>query len=256
MYSKIYNDGLRNCLFFIIFITLMVTSPYFFPEIPEMSFISYLLIVPLFYIFKKREGDGIPRWGGSHRSGIIFGFVLISMIFILELGLEWIKFDGFVPAAPYILITGVLFEFLVSIAEELSFRGYILPCMDKSFGRWKAIFMTSVLFAALHIPSILFLGLPLFNASIMFLTVTMAGVLLSLLYFTNGLKTSIGFHFSWNFFQYHVFSLRSGLGIFAITAIRPEFTGGQSGPEAGILGLVAVITGIILLLLFPGMRKA
>ncbi len=255
MYSKIYNEGLRNCLFFILVLTLIVTSPYYFPEV---SFISYLLIVVLFYIFKKREGGSIPRWGGrgSHRSGIIFGFVLISMIFILELGLGWIKFDGFVPDALIILIIGVLFEFLVSIAEEFSFRGYILPCMEKSFGRWKAIFTTSVLFAALHIPSILFLGLSLFNASVMFLTVTMAGVLLSLLYFTNGLKTCIGFHFSWNFFQYHVFSLRSGLGIFAITAINPEFTGGQSGPEAGMLGLVTVITGIILLLLFPGMRKA
>lgn len=255
MDSKNYHYGLRNCLFFILVLTLIVTSPYFFPEV---SFISYLLIVVLFFIFKKREGASIPRWGGrgSHRSGIIFGFVLISMIFILEIGLGWIKFDGIVPDAVKILITGILFEFLVSIAEELSFRGYILPCMEKNIGRWMAIFMTSVLFAALHIPSILFLGLPPFNASVMFLTVTMAGVLLSLLYFTNGLKSSIGFHFSWNFFQYHVFSLRGGLGIFGVTAIRPEFTGGQSGPEAGIFGLVAISTGIILLLLFPGIRKA
>ncbi len=252
---KTYHDGLRNCLFFISILSIIVMSSYYFPE---MSFISYLLIVVLFLIFKKRQKHAITRWGGkgSHRSGIIFGFVLISMIFILELGLGWIKFDGIVPGAVNILITGVLFEFLVSIAEELSFRGYILPCMEKSIGRWKAIFMTSVIFAALHIPSILFLGLPPFNAIVMFLTVTMAGVLLSLLYFTNGLKTSIGFHFSWNFFQYHLFSLRSGLGIFGVTAIRPEFTGGQSGPEAGILGLVAIITGIILLLLFPGLRKA
>jgi len=255
MDSKIYNGISRNCLFFILILTAIVTSPYYFPEV---SFISYLLIVILFLIFKKRENYGITRWGGrgSHRSGIIFGFVLISMIFSLELALGWIKFDGIVPDAANILMTGILFELLVSIAEELSFRGYILPCMEKSIGRWKAIFMTSVLFATLHIPSIQFLGLPPLNAIVMFLTVTMAGVLLSLFYFTNGLKTSIGFHFSWNFFQYHVFSLRSGLGIFAITAIRPEFTGGQSGPEAGILGLVAVIIGIILLLLFPGLRKA
>ncbi|MBU4454058.1 MAG: CPBP family intramembrane metalloprotease [Euryarchaeota archaeon] len=255
MDSKIYNDISRNCLIFILILTVIVMSSYYFPEV---SFISYLLIVVLFLIFKKREGGSIPRWGGkgSHRSGLIFGFVLISMIFSLEIGLGWIRFDRVVPGAVNILITGALFQFLVSIAEELSFRGYILPCMEKSIGRWNAIFMTSVLFAALHIPSILFLGLPLFNAIVMFLTVTMAGVLLALLYFTNGLKTSIGFHFSWNFFQYHVFSLRSGLGIFGVTAIRPEFTGGQAGPEAGLLGLVAISTGIILLLLFPGLRKA
>lgn len=255
MEPKIYNGALRDCLFFILIITLIVASPYYFPE---MSFISYLLILVLYLIFKKREKSSITRWGGkgSHRSGLVFGFVLISMIFMLEIGLGWLKFDGIVPDALNILVTGVIFEFLVSIAEELSFRGYILPCMEKSIGRWKSIFMTSVLFAGLHIPSILFLGLSPFNASVMFLTVTLAGVLLSLIYFTNGLKASIGFHFSWNFFQYHVFSLRSGLGIFAVTAIRPEFTGGHSGPEAGALGLVAIITGIILLLLFPGLRKA
>ncbi len=255
MGPKKYSRGSRNCFFFILILTLIVTSSYYFPEV---SFISYLLIVVLFFIFKKIEKYDITRWGGagSYRSGMVFGFVLISMIFILELGLGWIKFDGIMPDAANILMTGILFELLVSIAEELSFRGYILPCMEKSIGRWKAIFLTSVLFAALHIPSILFIGMPLFNASVMFLAVTMAGVLLSLMYFTNGLKTSIGFHFSWNFFQYHVFSLRSGLGILGVTAIRPEFTGGQAGPEAGILGLVAIITGIILLFLIPGLRKA
>lgn len=249
-----YIEGSQKCLIFISILTLIVASPYYFPE---LSFISYLLIIVLFYIFKRKEKES-TRWGGrgSHRSGLIFGFILIFMIFILELGLGWIRFDGIVPDASNILIAGILFELLVSIAEELSFRGYILPCIEKSAGRWGAIFMTSVLFAALHIPSILSLGLAPFNASVMFVTVTVAGVLLSLLYFTNGLKTSIGFHFSWNFFQYHVFSLRSGLGIVGVTAIRPEFTGAHAGPEAGILGLFAILTGIILLLLFPGMRKA
>ncbi len=248
-----FNDGLRNCLVFILVLTIVVASSYYFPE---ASFISYLLIIALFFLFKKNEKHGMTRWGGSCRSGIFFGFILISMILILELALGWIEFTGIMPDAAYILITGIIFELLVSIAEELSFRGYILPCMEKSLGRWIAMFMTSIFFAVLHIPSILSIGLPLFNASVMLVAVTIAGVLLSLLYFTNGLKTSIGFHFSWNFFQYHVFSLRSGLGIFGITAIRPEFTGGLAGPEAGILGLVAISTGIILLLLFPGIRKA
>ncbi len=253
MDSKIYSDCMRNCLVFLICLTLIVALSYYFPE---ASFIFYLTVIVLFLLFKKNGNHGMTRWGGSYGSGILFGFILISMILMLELGLGWIEFTGIIQDAAYILITGIIFEFLVSAAEEFSFRGYILPCMEKGAGRWMAIFMTSVLFASMHIPSILSLVLPPFNAIAMFFAVTMAGVLLSLLYFTNGLKTSIGFHFSWNFFQYHVFSLRSGFGIFGVTVIRPEFTGGQAGPEAGILGLVAISTGIILLLLFPGIRKA
>ncbi len=248
-----YSDGMRNCLVFIICLTLIVASSYYFPE---ASIIFYLLVVALFLLFKKKGNHGMTRWGGSYGSGIFFGFLLISMILMLEMGLGWIEFKGIIQDAAYILITGIVFEFLVSAAEELSFRGYILPCLEKSTGRWMAILMTSVLFASMHIPSIISLMLPPFNASVMLFTVTLAGVLLSLLYFTKGLKTSIGFHFSWNFFQYHLFSLRGGLGIFDVTAIRPEFTGGQAGPEAGILGLVAISTGIILLLMFPGIRKA
>lgn len=253
MDSKICRYISGNCLFFILILTAIVISSYYFPE---LSFISYLLILVLFLIIRKGADEWNVRWGVSFTSGMISGFILISMIFMLELGLGWIKFEGIVPGAVNILVAGILFEILVSVAEELSFRGYILPCVEKKIGRWNAILMTSFLFAALHIPSILFLGLPLFNASVMFVVIIMAGILLSLLYFAKGLKNSIGFHFSWNLFQYHVFSLRNGLGIFGITAIRPEFTGGQAGPEAGILGLAAVSTGIILLLLFPGLRKA
>ena len=243
--------GLRRSLvFYFILILIMLVSMYF----SSTAFIAYFLIIAAVYILKNKDSDF--RWGVSWKFGYLFGFILISLIFIIEFGLGWIKFEKLYPDTFYILIASVAFELLVSLGEELSFRGYILPNLIDSFGTKKAVITTSVLFAGLHIPSIYTLDIQPFNGLIMFITVGMAGLILALLYIIGGLKNSCGFHFSWNFFQYHVFSLRSGFGIFGLSAAKPAFTGGEAGPEAGIIGLFVLLLGAsVLLVLFPALRK-
>lgn len=234
----------RSVAFYLIITAIVFASMYFFDFSAAM--VAYSGIILITYILIKKEGEF--KWGVSWKFGFLFGLVLISSIFILEFGLGWIRIEELYPDALYILIGAVIFELLVSTGEEISFRGYILPNLMKSFGARKAVITTSLLFSALHIPSILFLGIAPLNALIMFTTVTLAGILLALLYLIDGLKLSSGFHFSWNFFQYHIFSLRSGFGIFSLTAVKPEFTGGLAGPEAGIVGLVVITIGILVLL--------
>ena len=234
----------RSIAFYLILTSVVLTSAYFFAM--SGALIAYSIIILIAYILKKREGGF--RWGVSWKSGFLFGLVLISSIFILELALGWIKLGEMYPNVLYILTGAVIFELLVSLGEEMSFRGYILPNLIKSMGQRNAILTTSFLFAGLHLPSILLLGMGKFNSIIMFATITAAGILMALLYLTGGLKMSSGFHFSWNFFQYHVFSLRSGFGIFGLTATNPEFTGGSAGPEAGVIGLFMLILGILMLL--------
>ncbi|MDO9096955.1 MAG: CPBP family intramembrane metalloprotease [Candidatus Methanoperedens sp.] len=230
---------------------VVLASMYFFAL--SAALVAYLIIILLAYIFKNRDSDFV--WGISWKPGFLFGLVLISSIFVLELGLGWIKLEELYPNAFYILIGAVVFQLLVSIGEELSFRGYILPNLIGSIGQRNAIITTSVLFAGLHIPSILMLGMEKFNTIIMFATIIAAGILLSLLYLAGGLKMSCGFHFSWNFFQYHIFSLRDGFGIFGLTAAYPEFTGGSAGPEAGLLGLFVLVIGILIFLVMVPLRK-
>jgi len=129
--------------------------------------------------------------------------------------------------------------------------------VDKAPGieKKKAIALSSFLFSILHIPSILAIGLEKSNTVIMFLTIFTAGILLALMYLKGGLKMSTGFHFSWNYFQYHIYSLRSGFGIYSVTVIKPEFTGGYAGPEAGILGILALLIGILAFFTFEFRRK-
>jgi hypothetical protein len=221
------------------------------------ALIAYSVFIISSIIFKRPEGKFF--WGDSFKKGFKFGLVLITIIFLVEVGLGWIKYVELLPNTIYLLIGAVIFEVLVSLGEEMSFRGYILPNLMKSMGAVSAVVISSLLFAGLHLPSILLLGIGSFNSVIMFSTIIAASILLSLLYFKGGLKMSSGFHFSWNFFQYHIFSLRSGFGIFGLTAAKPEFTGGIAGPEAGILGLLVTIIGIFFVLKYgfnsAGFRK-
>ncbi len=246
------SNGIRKSIVFYLILTFIVLLSTYFSVV---AFFSYFFIIAMLYILQKRYGGF--RWGSSWKSGFFFGFCLISSIFLIEYGLGWVRLTELVPAAFYILAGGLVFELFVSAAEELSFRGYILSNLMEKLGMRSAVILTSLLFAGLHIPSMLALDIRQFNLFIMFITITVAGIILARLYLIDGLMMSIGFHFSWNFFQYHVFSLRSGLGIFGITVEKPEFTGGLAGPEAGIIGLFALLFAAALIhILSSDMRKA
>lgn len=238
---RTFGTGFRkSALIYLILILVVFVSLY----MPGTAFFAYSFIIFISYTLKKMENDF--NWGKSWKFGFIFGFVLILSIFIFELGSGWIKLGELYPDALYILMAGVFFELLVSIGEEMSFRGIILPDLINRIGVRDSVIVTSLLFGGLHIPSILLLEMELLNTLIMFATITAAGVLLANLYLKEGLKICCSFHFSWNFFQYHVFSLRSGFGIFSIQAEKTELTGGLAGPEAGIIGLFVIIVGIII----------
>jgi membrane protease YdiL (CAAX protease family) len=251
-YKADRNSGIkRSIVFYLILIFVVLASMYFFAL--SAALVAYSIIILIAYIFKKREGGF--RWGSSWKSGFLFGLVLISSIFFVELGFGWIKLEGLYQDAFYILLGAMIFELLVSMGEEMSFRGYILPNLIESVGQRSAVVISSILFAGLHTPSILLLGMGKFNSLIMFAAITAAGILLALLYLAGGLKMSCGFHFSWNFFQYHIFSLRGGFGIFGLSAAKPELTGGSAGPEAGLIGLFVLVIGIIILLAVSALRK-
>ena len=244
--------GITKSINFFAFITLVVLASMYFIA-PSAALVAYAIIILTAYLLKRKEGGF--RWGESWKFGFVFGFVLISSIFVIEMVFGWIKIEDISGDAIYILEGGVIFELLVSIGEEMSFRGYILPNLIKSIGQRNAVIATSLMFAILHIPSMLLLGLGKFNAVIMFMTITAAGIILALLYLIDGLKMSSAYHFSWNFFQYQIFSLRGGFGIFGLIAAKPEITGGLVGPEAGLLGLFVLILGILILLVIAPISK-
>ena len=53
---------------------------------------------------------------------------------------------------------------LAPVSEEMLFRAFLLPALQKVFGRWTAIILTTTIFAAAHLNLRVFL--PIFVSSI------------------------------------------------------------------------------------------
>jgi membrane protease YdiL (CAAX protease family) len=183
-------------------------------------------------------------WWLDFTFGLALGALLMTTIFLAELGLGWVTVEGaFETVEPgtrfalAILLPAVIFV-CVGVYEELA---------------WV---LSSIFFGALHAAN------P--NAStVSTLNVAMAGLMLGFGYVLTGeLAIPIGLHITWNFFQGSVFGFPvSGLQPVGTTFLSTEqsgptlWTGGPFGPEAGLLGPAAMILGGLLIALWVRLRS-
>ena len=119
-----------------------------------------------------------------------------------------------------------------------------------------ACVLSSLFFGALHI------GNP--NATLSSTAnITVAGLMLGLGYVLTGeLAIPIGLHIAWNFVQANIYGFPvSGLRPVGATFLEIEqggpeaWTGGPFGPEAGLIGVSAMILGFLLITLWVHLRS-
>jgi hypothetical protein len=203
------------------------------------------------------------RWWADLAFGLFLGIFLMTGVFLSEWGLGWVEVTGVfrttVPGQPFaqaILMPAILF-LGVGIVEELLARGYLLRNTAEGLAfRWlggargglvAACVISSVLFALGHADN------P--NATwVSTVNIAGAGVLLALGFMLTGqLALPIGLHITWNFFQGSVFGFPvSGTTQFRTSVLATEqtgpelWTGGAFGPEAGLVGLLAMVLGALL----------
>jgi hypothetical protein len=207
--------------------------------------------------FHRRLG-----WWRDFFLGLGLGALLMSLIFLIEMSQGWLRITGFLipqEGIPFWLGFGVdLITFIcVGVYEEMLMRGYILRNLSEGMNlRWikpvtaiiLSTLVTSVLFSLLHLMN------P--GANMMsFLNIFLAGVFLSLGFILTGeLAIPIGLHIAWNFFQGLVY----GFPVSGVASINPLIsieqvnngwmTGGYFGPEAGGIGILAMLLGVGLIL--------
>jgi membrane protease YdiL (CAAX protease family) len=198
-------------------------------------------------------------WWADFGFGLFLGALLMAGIFLVELIAGWVTITGTFasPRLPFpISISLSLLTFIyVGIQEELLSRGYHLrniaegsnhPRLGPRRALLAGYLISSAIFGLLHLANPNATWFSTFN-------IFVAGLWLGLGYLLTGeLALPIGLHITWNFFQGRVFGFpvsgtTNDTSFIAIYQGGPTlFTGGAFGPEAGLLGLLAIFLGALL----------
>lgn len=248
------NKLIKSAFLMYLIVLALLSLNMYLPDFVTAN-ILYLFIIVCVIIFRRYEGISI-KWRQvtilEAMGGAILGGVLIAIIFAVNMLVGWIQLVA-INTQDKILITGIGIIFLhalIAIGEELSFREYIFRNFLSNMNISNAIVLSSFMFSLVHLPWIIIIGMAVENAIIMCVTLFLNGVLLAILYMKSGLIASIGFHFVWNFLQYNILGLRSGfVSLLELTYESPILlTGGQYGPEAGLIGILMMGVGIVVAL--------
>lgn len=206
------------------------------------------------------------QWWLELLFGAILGATLMALIFVSELGMGWIavtelfrvqqKGLSFEMAmlSPLLLFIGV------AIQEELLSRGYEIRNFAEGI-RFSWLGEKGAILAAWIFSSALFGLLHFFNPNATWIStfnIMLAGLFFGLGYVLTGrLALSIGLHLTWNLFQGNIFGFPvSGNEFNDVTLIAIKqsgpiwWTGGNFGPEAGLIGVAAICLGSLLILLW------
>ncbi|HJL16707.1 MAG TPA: CPBP family intramembrane glutamic endopeptidase [Sandaracinaceae bacterium LLY-WYZ-13_1] len=209
------------------------------------------------------------RWWVDLAYGVALGAVLMLGILGAEVALglatygEAPEIGGDVPRWAYVPAT--VFAFVsVAVIEEVVFRGYQLTNLAEGLttrwtsprvGAWLAVALSSLVFGLAHAMNP---HADLASTG----NIVAAGLMLAAGYVATGeLAIPIGLHLGWNLFQ-NLFGMPvSGQTRFHFGRMLERdvagpawLTGGDFGPEAGMTGLVAMILGTGLILLYVRLR--
>jgi membrane protease YdiL (CAAX protease family) len=174
--------------------------------------------------------------------GNTLGLVIIGFGFIILIGLNEIRFESINFNLNNFLVTVAIFS-IVSISEEILFRGYILRNLMLSFNKYLALLISSLAFATLHLanPNVNLVG---------FINLILAGGLLGITYIhTKNLWFPIGLHFSWNFVQNHLGFNVSGISSSSLITHSINEPNNINGGHFGFEGSVILVLFQILAIL-------
>lgn len=193
-------------------------------------------------------------------AGFIITFLVMSFIFIVQIALGWVSIDSYAwdHDSVQIMLTSTGFALaafiLVGWSEELLSRGYHLQNITSGINLVWGVIISSAIFGALHLAN--------FNASWAgALGIFFAGLFFAFSYLqTKQLWLPMSLHIGWNFYEGVLFGFPvSGLEPYSLIRISVDgpviWTGGNFGPEGGLILAPALILGIILIYTYTYKRE-
>ncbi len=193
--------------------------------------------------------------------GFLIGGVALALVFFLELGLGWIRIENLAWQTQslqdmYINAFNILGMFiLAAFAEELMHRGYILQNLEAGLNTLWGVVLAAAVFASMHLSN------P-FATPLSFVGVFLAGLMLGYAYVrTRQLWLPLGLHIGWNFFEGVVFGFPvSGFATYRLidssNQVAAWLSGGDFGPEGGLILLPALALSTALVWLFTRRRES
>jgi len=178
--------------------------------------------------------------------GTIAGALIVGSVVLTAALFQWVSWDAVSelgsPLGAGLTIGGVLL--VAAFVEELLFRGYPFQLLAKRFNPATAILVTSIAFGSLHAanPNVHLLAL---------INISLAGILLGVAYWRTGsLWFVTGVHFGWNWTmavsELSVSGIEMSMPTFEPTLTGPIlWTGGEFGPEGGLLATIATVVGVV-----------
>lgn len=221
------------------------------------SFIGTSIVVWFFVKYVDKEkfidiGFRFKNRINEFWTGLLIGFIIMLIGFGLLVLLDEIKFQEIAINFKEISFSIALF-ILVSLTEEIIYRGYVLRNLMYSFDKYIALIISSIIFSTMH-------GLNPYVDTIGFLNIFLAGILLGITYInTKNLWFPIALHFSWNFFQTFLGFNVSGQNAYSVINFKIEkstiLNGGAFGFEGSILSLIAITITIIAIIIYYHRKK-
>ena len=243
-----------------------------------MMTIGYIFIIITYFIhagrvwkikgIKNKIGAcGYPLTNGKHIAlhyglGFLFGFLMMSGTIAVMVITGQISFSGFNLSASGIgaFIFNLFMWFPQGASEELMFRGYMIPALNKRYKVAFSVIVSSILFSAFHSLNPGFT--PLASVNLVLIAVLFALVYL----YTGDIWMTSAMHTAWNLTQGNIYGLQvsgneASNTVFKILYSKDAtslITGGAFGPEGGLAttAVTSVCMVIIIILLVRKSRKA
>lgn len=208
---------------------------------------------------------GLARWTGARfaaglapgagmATGLIAGIGGVGVALALSALAGAVQPGAGAPLRVMALVGGTLVTLFQTASEEIYFRGWLQPALQRGWGRWPGIAAGAAVFAVVHFASAVSnpLALPVLVAAGLWF-----GILADR---STGLALPIAAHFGWNWGEGLLFGADPNPGIGSFGAIADWdlvgsalWGGGPDGLDTSLSALFALIALVVMSEVLPGL---